>query len=142
MLTFVGFLYSYYFFVFFVCVFVGAIEMHSQLMIGACCVCICFICLLKVNNQQVFSFFGACVSVLPWDLRVLLDVLCCPIHHSLSYGGGNSAEPRLFYYVLLLTQLRHHIYLFQKLFRFFKICDLQMYRVFKNCIEFLATNGR
>jgi len=64
-----------------VCVFVGAIEMHSQLLVGACCVCICFICLLKVNNLQVFCFFGACV--LPWDLRVLLDVLCCPINHSL-----------------------------------------------------------
>jgi len=70
---------------FFVCVFVGAIEMHSQLMVGACCVRICFICLLKVNNLQVFGFFGTCVSVLPWDLRVLLDVLCCPINHSSSY---------------------------------------------------------
>jgi len=56
--------------------------MHSQLMVGACCVCICFICLLKVNNLIVFCFFGACVSVLPWDLRVLLDVLCRPINHS------------------------------------------------------------
>jgi len=58
--------------------------MHSQLTVGACCVCICFICLLKVNNLQVFCFFGACVSVLPWDRRVLLDFLCCPINHSSS----------------------------------------------------------
>jgi len=43
---------------------------HSQLLVGACCVCKCFICLLKVNNLQVFfvSFwhvlafcFGTCM---------------------------------------------------------------------------------
>jgi len=63
--------------------------MHSQLMVGACCVCICFICLLKVNNLQVcFCFFGACVSVLPCDLRVLLDVLCCLINHSFHYKSS------------------------------------------------------
>jgi len=73
------------FVLFFVCVFVGAIEIHSQLLVGACCVCTCFICLLKVNNLQVFCFFGACVSVLSWDLRVLLDVLCCPINHSFNH---------------------------------------------------------
>jgi len=70
-------------FVFFCfCFFVGANEMHSQLMVGACCVCICFICLLKVNNLLVFCFIGACVSVLPLDLPALLDVLCRPINHS------------------------------------------------------------
>jgi len=41
------------FVLFYVYVFVGAIEMHSQLLVGACCVCKCFICLLKVNNLQV-----------------------------------------------------------------------------------------
>jgi len=56
--------------------------MHSQLLAGACCVCKGFISLLKLNNLQVFCFFGACVSVLPWDLRVVLDVLCCPINYS------------------------------------------------------------
>jgi len=69
--------------------------MHSQWMVGARCVCICFICLLKVNNLQVFCFFGACVSVLPWDQRVLLDVLCCPIHHSLSYEYQQCLTHRL-----------------------------------------------
>jgi len=60
MLTFVGFLYSYFCLLFF-CVFVGAIEMHSQFMVGACCVCICLICLLKVNNLQDFLFlWGMC----------------------------------------------------------------------------------
>jgi len=66
-------------------VFVGAIEIQSQLLVGACCVCKCFICLLKVNNLQVYFYFcvfGACVSVLLWDLRVLLDVLCFPINLS------------------------------------------------------------
>jgi len=74
------------FVLFYVYVFVDAIEMHSQLLVGACCFCKCFICLLKVNNLQVlfFCFFGACVSVLLWDLRVLLDVLCYPINLSYS----------------------------------------------------------
>jgi len=58
-----------FFLFFFVCVFVGAIEMHSQLLAGACCVCECFIGLLKVNNLQVVSLghalvfcLGTCVS--------------------------------------------------------------------------------
>jgi len=92
MLTFVGFCIRIFFVLFFVCVFVGAIEMHSQLMVGVCCVCICFICLLKVSNLQVFCFFGACVSVSPWDLRVLLDVLCCPINHSFMFQHYYSAR--------------------------------------------------
>jgi len=80
---------------FFVCVFVGAIEMHGQLMVGACCLCIYFICLLKVNNLLVFCSFGACVSILPWDLRVLLDVLCCPINHSFIHSIRSTSFPYL-----------------------------------------------
>jgi len=68
--------------------------MHNQLMVGACCVCLCFICLLKVNNLQVFCFIGACVSVLPWDLRVLLDILCRPINHSFNVGVITYAEKK------------------------------------------------
>jgi len=57
--------------------------MHSQLLVGASFVCICFIGIWKVNNLQVFCVFGACVSyVLPWYLRVPLDVICRPINHS------------------------------------------------------------
>jgi len=81
MLMFVGFCIRI-FCSFFVCVFVGAIEIHSQLLVGACCVCMFYMPILKVNNLLIFCFFGARVSVLPWDLRVLLDVLCCPINHS------------------------------------------------------------
>jgi len=90
-------LYSYFFLFFFVCV--GANEMHSQLMVGACCVCICFICILKVNNLLVFCFFGACVSVFPWELRVPLDVLCrLKINHSFIHSNyGN------IYYAVLST---------------------------------------
>jgi len=87
MLTFVGFLYSYFFVLFcFVFVFVGANEMHSQLMVGACCVCICFICLLKVNNLLVFVSLGhvlvfclgTCVSC--WIIFVVQYIIQSFIH--------------------------------------------------------------
>jgi len=54
------FAFVFLFFVrFFVFVFVGANEMHRQLMVRASCVCICFrpICLLKVNNYLFFVSF-------------------------------------------------------------------------------------
>jgi len=59
------------FFLFFFFVFVSANEMLSQLLVGACSVCICFICLLKVKNLLVFFvslghvlvfYLGTCVS--------------------------------------------------------------------------------
>jgi len=39
---------------------------------------------MPIESQKllVFCFCGACVSVLPSDLRVLLDVLCRPIKYS------------------------------------------------------------
>jgi len=42
----------------------------------------------------LFCFFGACVSVLPWDLRVLLDVLLSSnksFVHSYYFIGGQSS---------------------------------------------------
>jgi len=59
---------------------------------GWCLFCLwMFLCLLQVNNLVVF--FWACVSVLPWDLRVLLDVLLSSnksfIHYSDIVSGVN-----------------------------------------------------
>jgi len=62
-------------------VFVSANEMHNQLMVGACFVCICFICLLKVNNLLVF--FGH-VSVFCLGTCVFCWMFFCrPINHSI-----------------------------------------------------------
>jgi len=52
-------------------VIIGANKMYNQWLVN-CSVCLCFIYLLQVNNT---SICWACVSVLPWDLCVMLDVL-------------------------------------------------------------------
>jgi len=78
----------YVFFVFFV--FVGANEMHSQLMVGACCVCICFICLLKVNNLLVFFghvlvfCLGTCVSYCMFFVQYIIHTEMKTSEHDVS----------------------------------------------------------
>jgi len=63
---------------------------------------------IEVNNLLVFCFFGTCVSVLPWNRRVLLDVFLSSnksfIHHSFTQGP------------LAIDQLRH-------------LCDIQYRKV-------------
>jgi len=43
---------------------------------------LCRLACVRMRCAHFALRFGACVSVLPRDLRVLLDVLCCPINHS------------------------------------------------------------